>query len=56
MNIKFLNKFTVLEIMLRNILCEFMEFSLKGLKPFKIQTKFNFVWLPEFLIQILLGI
>jgi hypothetical protein len=35
---------------------EFMGFFLKGLDPFKIQTKFNFVWLPEFLIQILLGI
>jgi hypothetical protein len=35
---------------------EFMGFFLKGLDPFKIQTKSNFVWLPEFLIQILLGI
>jgi hypothetical protein len=33
-----------------------MEFFIKGLNPFKIQTKFNFVWLPEFLIHILLRI
>jgi hypothetical protein len=33
-----------------------MEFFLRGLNTFKIQTKFNFVRLPEFLIQILLGI
>jgi hypothetical protein len=34
-------------------LCNFFP---KGLYSFKIQTKFNLVLLPEFLIQILLGI
>jgi hypothetical protein len=33
-----------------------MKILLKGLNSFKIQTKFNFVWIPEFLIQIMLGI
>jgi hypothetical protein len=28
-----------------------MEFSLKGLKPFKIQTKFKIYFLPEIVIQ-----
>jgi hypothetical protein len=32
-----------------------MNFFPKGLNPFKIETKFNIVLLPEFLIQILLG-
>jgi hypothetical protein len=35
---------------------EFVKIFLKGLNPSKIQTKFNLVLLPEFLIQILLGI
>jgi hypothetical protein len=35
---------------------EFMEFFLKGLDPFQIQTKFKLDLLPEFLIQCLLGI
>jgi hypothetical protein len=35
---------------------EFIEFFLNGLYPFKIKTKFNFVWLTQFLIQIMLGI
>jgi hypothetical protein len=35
---------------------EFMEFFPKGLNPFKFQFRFNLVWLPEFWIQILLGI
>jgi hypothetical protein len=42
--------------MSRNILGEFMEFFIKGLYPFKIQTKFNIVWLPKFLIPLMLGI
>jgi nitrate reductase NapE component len=33
-----------------------MEFFPKGLNPFKFQIIFNLVWIPEFLIQILLGI
>jgi hypothetical protein len=37
--------------MARKIFGECMEFFLKGLNPFKIQTKFNFVWLPAFLFK-----
>jgi hypothetical protein len=33
-----------------------MKIFLNGLNTFKIQTKFNFIWIPEFLMQILLGI
>jgi hypothetical protein len=50
------SKFTVLKIMLRKNFGEFMEIFLKGLNPFKIQTKFKFDFLPKYLIQILLGI
>jgi hypothetical protein len=42
--------------MSRNIFGEFMDFFFKGLNPFKIQTEFDFVLLPEFLIQIMSGI
>jgi hypothetical protein len=34
----------------------FTEFFLKGMNTFKIQKQINFVGLPEFGIQILLGI
>jgi hypothetical protein len=47
---------TVLKIMSMKNFSKFMEFFLKGFYPFKIQTTFNFVWLPKFLIHILLGI
>jgi hypothetical protein len=33
-----------------------MKFFLKGLDPFKMQTNFKLDLLPEFVIQILLGI
>jgi hypothetical protein len=33
-----------------------MEFFLKGLNPFKFQTKFKCSFFPEILISILLGI
>ncbi len=49
-------KFIVLKIMSIKIFGEFMEFFLKGLDPFQIQTKFKLDFLPEFLIQRLLGI
>jgi hypothetical protein len=39
--------------MSRKIFGEFMEFSLKGLNPFKIQTNFKLNLLPQFLIQIM---
>jgi hypothetical protein len=42
--------------MWRKIFGEFMEFSLKGLNPFKIQTKFKCILVPEILIQLLLGV
>jgi hypothetical protein len=35
---------------------EFLGFFRRGFKPFKIQTKFKFILLPQLLIQILLGI
>jgi hypothetical protein len=50
------SKFTVLKIMLRNIFCEFMEFFLKGLNPFKIQTKFKLDLFPRYLFQKPVGI
>jgi hypothetical protein len=40
---------------MKNVI-EFMEFFLKGLNPFKFQTKFECSLLHEILIQILLGI
>jgi hypothetical protein len=42
--------------MSRKIFGEFREFFPTGLDSFKIQTKLNLVLLPEFVIQILLGI
>jgi hypothetical protein len=50
------SKFIFMKFMSRKIFGEFMECFLKGLNPFKIQTKFNLVWLHKFLIQIMLGI
>jgi hypothetical protein len=50
------SKFAVSKIMLEMIFGEFMEFFLKGLNPLKIQTKFKLDFLPEFLMQCLLGI
>jgi hypothetical protein len=41
--------------MSRKIFGEFMEFFLKGLNAFKIQTIFKFLFIAEFLIQIMLG-
>jgi hypothetical protein len=49
-------KFTFVKITSRYYFSEFMRFFLKSLNPFEIQTKFNFILFPEFLIQILLGI
>jgi hypothetical protein len=40
--------------LLINIFGKFMEFFLKGLNSFKIQTKFKCSLLHEFLIQIML--
>jgi hypothetical protein len=42
------SKFTVLNIMSRKIFGEFMEFFLKGLNPFKIQTIVRLEFLLEF--------
>jgi hypothetical protein len=50
------SKFTVLKIMPRKIFGEFMKFFLKGLNPFKFQTKFENILLPKFLIHIVLRI
>jgi hypothetical protein len=51
------SKFTVLKIGSRKIFSEFMGFFPERIEPlFKIQTKFKFVSLPEFVIQILFGI
>jgi hypothetical protein len=50
------SKFTLLKIMPGNIFGAFMEFFPKGLNSFKIQTKFKCNLVPEFVIQILLGI
>jgi hypothetical protein len=44
------SKFTVLKIILRKIFSKFMEFVLKCLNPFKIQTNFYFELFPGFLI------
>jgi hypothetical protein len=42
--------------MARKSFGEITYFFLKGLNPFKIQTKFKLDLFPEFLIQIMLGI
>jgi hypothetical protein len=42
--------------MSRKIFGEFMEFFLKGLNPFNIQTEFNGDLFPGFLIQSPFGI
>jgi hypothetical protein len=34
--------------MSRKIFGEFLEFFLKGLNPFKIQTNFKYVFIPDF--------
>jgi hypothetical protein len=45
------SKFTVLKITRIYNFCEFMEFFLKGLNPFKIQTRFKLELLLNFIIQ-----
>jgi hypothetical protein len=49
------SKFTVLKIMSRKIFGEFMEFFPKGLKSFKIQTKFKLNLFPDFFISNYIG-
>jgi hypothetical protein len=41
------SEITVLKTMSMKNFSEFIEFFLKGLYPFKIKTKFNFVWLTQ---------
>jgi hypothetical protein len=44
------SKFTILKIMSRKIFGEFMNFFLKGLYPFKIQTSFKLEFVLDFII------
>jgi hypothetical protein len=45
------SKFTVLKIISRKNFSEFMDFFPKGLNPFKIQVRFTFELVADFIVQ-----